>query len=88
MGLFDANVNALRKVFEDTWRTIAREAAALDLLDLQDAEVEIRIVLKPKGRDPKKIESRSKLSLSAKDPLKLKEKQGDTAWRRLMEDED
>lgn len=88
MGLFDSNVLAMRKVFEDTWRMIAREAAALDMLDLKEADVEIRITLKPKGRDPKSISARSKLGLSAKEPARVKAKQGDTAWQRLMTHEE
>lgn len=86
MGLFDSNVLTMRRVFEHTWRRIAQEAAALDLLDLELADVEIRIVLKVKGR--KHIESRTKVQLSAKDQAKVKSKKGATLWRRLMQPDD
>jgi hypothetical protein len=87
MGLFDGNVTTMRKVVENLWRDISREAAGFDLLDLKEAKVEVRIIVTPKDREPR-IESKVRLMISAMEPAKIKRVQGETLWRRIMTDED
>jgi hypothetical protein len=93
MGLFDFNVVAVGKLMASIWRDIAKEAAGLNMLDLQEATIEVKVTLRPKmkkGELPTlpRIESAARMQLYAHEVAKPRGKPADTAWKRLMGPDD
>lgn len=92
MGLFDANLKTLKRVFEHTWRELAHLAAEKGHLYVPRARLELKLTMwvyaNPNSRTATEMFSTSqKFDLVSGQPAKERGPKPPTSWQRIMKDE-
>lgn len=91
MGLFDANLKAVRRAFETAWRDIARRASEEGFLTAPRARLEIRMHLwvyadRKKSTATRDYVYRSTFDLDSQSPMAERLPKSRTVWDEIMEE--
>ena len=97
MNLFAANLPTVRRLVEQLWREISRQAGEAALLDVKKARVEITIKVVPVKEVPKHyvdpatgvkyLRANTAAKLFADAPARERATKAVSIWKRLMGDD-